>query len=197
MTTIQDLTVELRARLKDNAIPPVWEPSDLRGYVVFAIKGLYPNFYKRDVAWSTAATGPIQKKPDGVVNIYSIGHLRRGSQRVRPLRGWMEGDTTAVVPKTGIESDTLVWGFTKPFTIPANDTTTLDLPSQAEEVVLLRAHIAALEALLTSRVRAEKYFALNVREASTEDDVRTAIDALAASVEDRLRTVQPLPEAVR
>jgi hypothetical protein len=60
--------------------------------------------------------------------------------------------------------------------------------------VILRVQIAALEHILGSRAKQDKYFSLQVRQAVDENDLATMIDALHASLTERLSKAQPLPE---
>lgn len=193
MATRTTVRSELANRLGDPSFV-VWTTAELNGYIDNAIKGLYPSFYQRKVATSTAAAGPLQTPPAGARNIYLVGLQRTGSTRVRPLRQWAEGALQVFVPKTGITGDVLVWGWTEGWDSPASDTEVLGIPRESEEVVILRAQVVALEKLLTNSVSAEKYFATQVREAHTDEDISLAIDAIHSSLRERLATVVPLPE---
>lgn len=196
MTTRGTLNTELANRLGDpsNAI---WSSAERDQYLNFAIKGLYPTYFQRQVAETSAGVGPLQAMPNGARNLYMVGYQRVGSTRVRPLRGWSEGYGTTFVPKTGITGGLLVWAWTTGWDEPASATEVLRIPTEAEEFVLLRAQVSALEKLLTDRVSVEKYLALSLRQGITEDDIATAIDALHASLRERAERVVPLPEVVR
>lgn len=197
MTTRADIRTEVRNRLGDPS-SVVWTDSTLNGLIDFTIRGLYPTFYLRKVATSVAGAGPIQTKPAGARNLYMVGHKRATSTRVRPVRGWVEGDTDAFVPKTGITGDTLVWAWTNGFAPPVGgDSQVLDLTQEAEEVVILRVQVGALEQLLSDRVSADKYLALHVRAAVTETDIADTLDALHASLREREDRALPLPEVQR
>lgn len=184
----------VRDRLKDPSPGTVWTDTELNGYIDKAIESLYPSFFQRTVATTVAAAGPIQTAPATARNIYLIGHQRVGSTRVRPMRGWVEGNTQAHVPKVGITGDTLVWCWTTGWSAPALDTDDLTFPTEAIEVVVLRSTISALEALLADKVSAQTYTALQVRAQISEDDVVNALDALHATLRDRLSNVIRLPE---
>jgi len=99
-----------------------------------------------------------------------------------------------MVPKLGITGMPLHWGWTVGWDTPGTDTETLTFPLAADEVVLLRAQITALEHIITNRVKAESYFATNVRQAITEDDVATTLDALHTSLNARLAAAPILPD---
>lgn len=193
MATRLTIRTELRQRLGD-AGAAIWTDGELNGAIDYAIKGLYPHFYRLKVGKTTAGGGPLQTAPSGARNVYSLGLQRTGSTRVRPLRGWRPGDGEAFVPKTGIDGDSLVWCWTTGYDAPTTDGETLLIPVEAEEVVILRSHVSALEALLSDRLRTDKYHALHVRASISEDDIATTIDALHASLRERLQNVTPLPE---
>lgn len=193
MATRATLRAELRTRIGD-LTSAVWTDSELNDAIGSAIEGLYPSFFQRKTATSTATAGPLQTAPATARNLHMVGLQRTGSTRVRPLRGWQEGDGQAFVPKTGITGESLVWAWTAGWTRPADDVTVLTIPVESQEVVLLRAHITLLERVITSRVKAEKYLSLSVRQATSEDDIVNTLDALHASLRERLERTLPLPE---
>lgn len=193
MATRATLRAELARRLGDTT-NAIWPVADLDGYLNWGIVGLYPTFFIRKTATTVAAAGPLQTAPAGARNIHMLGLQRTGSTRVRPLRSWQEGDGQAFIPKTGITGETLVWAWTQGWDAPASDGEVLTIPREAEEVVIIRAQIAALERLLSDRVSVDKYLSLSVRQASSEEDIATTIDALHASLRDRMEHVVPLPE---
>lgn len=194
MTSRDDLQAELELRLGDPS-NSIWSTTELEGYLNFAIKGLYPSFYKRNVDTTTAGAGPLQTAPSGANNLYNIAHQRSGSTRARPLRVWTEGDGEAFIPRTGITGDTLVWSWTSGYDAPATGAEALTIPFEAEEIVVLRAQISALEAILADRVSTERFIALSVREGTTEDDIANTLDALHASLRQRLESSSmTLPE---
>lgn len=195
MTFRSDLRTEIANRLGDSGAI-VWDTADLNGYIDYAIKGVYPTYFLFDTATTTAAVGPMQTLPVGARNLYFVGHKRALSTRVRVIRNWREGAGVVMVPKTGIAADTLVFSWTKGFLSPGDDVTLLDLTPEAQEVVLMRCEIAALENLLSSRIKQAKYFTLTVREGVTEEDIATTIDALHASIRQRIESAPKLPERV-
>lgn len=187
---------ELRARLGETA-DDVFSTAELKGFVDYGIKALYPYFFQYQVDTTTATAGPIQTAPTGARNLYSIGVVRTGATRVRPIRGWTEGDGEANVPKLNITGQTLVWSWTDGWDAPASDSTTLTIPKESEEVVVIRAHITALEKVVTSRTKTQVYLAVQVREGATEQDVLDTLDALHASLKEHLDRGMQLPQAVR
>lgn len=187
---------EVKSRLGDVA-NAVWSDDELNGFIDFAIRGLYPTFYQQKAATSTAVTGPIQTMPSGARNLTGVGLQRTGATRVRPIRGWTEGDGNAIVPKLGIEGETLVWSWTAGWDAPVSDTATLTIPTEAAEVIVLRSQLSAMEKLLSDRVSADKYLAAQVRQGATEDDIALSIDALHSSLRERLERALPLPEVHR
>lgn len=193
MTTRADIRAEVQNRLGDTA-EEVWTVNELNGIIDFAIVGLYPTFYQRKVDETIADEGPIQTAPAGARNIYMIGHKRSTSNRVRLQRRWHEGDGDAYVSTVGIAGDKLVWAWTEGWDAPADDVEALTFHKEAQEVVVLRSCIAALEKLLTDRVSTEKYHAIQVREGVSEEDVDLLIQNLRDSVEERVRNTIPLPE---
>lgn len=192
--TINSLKSALTARIGSTG---VWGDSELVSYISAAIEGLYPSFYQRKVATTVAGDGPLQTMPPGARNLHFVGLQRDGSTRVRRLRNWSEGDGEAHMPKTGVSGDTIVWAWTQGWQAPADADEVIGLPLEAIEVVLLRAHIACLESLLTDSVQRERYLSINAREMATDDELLSAIDALHVSVRDRLERVAPLPEVDR
>lgn len=193
MSTRADIRGEVQSRLGD-AAAAVWTTAELNGIIDFAVKGLYPTFFERKVASTVATEGPIQTGPSGARNLYFIGHKRLTSTRVRQLRGWNEGSGDAYVPRTGITGDTLVWAWTAGWNAPPDDITVLTLPTEAEEVLVLRGCVSALEDLLVDRLRAEKYHAIQVREGNSEQDIDLLIQNFRDSIEERVRNTLPLPE---
>lgn len=191
MTTVATLKAALESRLGNTTS---WSSSELEGYVKTAIEGLYPSFYRNRVATTIAADGPIQTAPVGARNFYRIGLQRLGSTRVRKIRGWAEGDGEIFCPKTGVTGQTLVWSWTEGWEAPASTTDAIGLPPEAREVVVLRAHISALEKLLSNRLALESYLAIQVREGTTDEEIVSTLDALHLSVRERLDRVRPLPE---
>lgn len=193
MSTLATLRTALGDRLGD-AGHTTWTSGEKDTVLNASIKSLYPSFFQRQVDTTEAGDGPIQTAPAGARNLYLVGLQRTGSTRVRPLRGWSEGDGEAFVPKTGISGQLLVWAWTSGWDSPSDETDILTFPREAEEVVLLRAEIALLSQLIADRVRTEKYHALQVRQGTTEEDIVLAIDAKQASLRDLLERVIPLPE---
>lgn len=193
MATRTTLATELSSRLGDST-NTIWPLAELKSYIDYAIKGLYPTFFRHQVDTTVAGAGPVQTKPVGARNLHMVGLQRTGSTRVRPLRGWQEGDTDAFVSKTGITGDTLVWAWTSGWDAPATDGEVLTIPQEAEEFVLIRCHIVALERLLSDRVSLDRYFSLNVRQASSEADIADQIDSLRAHLGDLVANRLPLPE---
>jgi hypothetical protein len=193
MSTLTTLADELKSRLGDSA-NAVWPAAELKDYLKYSIKGLYPTFYRFKVATSTATAGPLQTKPVGCRNLHMVGLKRSTSTRVRPLRGWQEGDNDAFISKTGITGDTLVWGWTEGWDAPAADGDVLTIPIEAEDVVLVRSQIKALERLLADRVAQDRYFNLTVRQAASEADIADTIDGLRQHLNDLTANVVKLPE---
>lgn len=195
MATIATLKAELNYRLNDGT-NAVWSDAEKESYVREAIASLYPAFYRLETDTTTAGPGPMQTMPTGAENLYYVGVKTATSNRARTIRGWREGQGEAVVPKVNIDGQTLIWAWTSAHAVPASNSDTLTIPIQAEEVVVLRAHITALERLISNRLKSEKYFAIQVREGVTENEIVATLDALHASVDSRLRNVVPLPERV-
>lgn len=190
---------QLRAALENrlNAVSTIWSSGDLNGFLDDAIEGLYPSFYKRNVATTTAGTGPSQPLPSGARNLYMVGLQRTGSNRVRPLRNWVEGQTTAMIPKANISGGTLVWAWTSGWDAPATDLVVLDIVPEAREVLLLRCEIAAFEELLSGKLQAGGYNAIQARQIISEDDLINALQAKHTSLNERLDHIVPLPEVQR
>lgn len=193
MTTRADVRAEVQSRLGDTAAE-VWTVDELNGIIDFVIRGLYPTFFQRKVGETTAADGPLQVAPIGARNLFMVGHKKTSSTRVRSLRKWTEGDGDAYVPRTGISGDLLVWAWTEGWDAPASDVEELTIHTEALEVVVLRAAVAALEKLLTDRVSVEKFHAIQVRQGATEEDIDLLISNFRDSIEERVRNTRPLPE---
>ena len=195
MTTRADIRGNIESRLND-AANAIWTEAELNQYIDSAIKSLYPTYWKFQTDTTTAGAGPIQTAPSGARNIYFIGLQTATSTRVRLLRQWREGDGEAYVPKTGITGSTLVWAWTAPYDSPNDDVTSLACGVGCEEVIILRSCISALERVVNDRVKSNKYYALTVREGVTEQDIAVTLDALHASLEQRLKQAVPRPERV-
>lgn len=199
MATRQTVREELRRRLGDVAIV-VWSDAELNGFIDNGISGLYPTYYRRVQATTTAGAGPIQTFPvatPAVRNVYKIAIQYPSSTRVHSMMGWTEGDTGAFLPVGGITGATLVWSWTKGFTVPTLDATVLDVTPEAEEVLILRTQITAMENLLSDRVKTDKFFALNIRQGVTEQDIAIILDALHSSLNKRQERAIPLPEVMQ
>lgn len=194
MTTTRALLVEqLQARVG----VATWSEPELASFVNSAIRSLFPSFWKLKVAETLASEGPLQAVPSGCSHIYQLGVKRPTSTRVRSVRGWTEGTPDTLVPKTGIDGHTLVWSWVAGWDAPDEDDDDIDLPMEAEEVVLLRAHVSCLQALLTGRLQSDRYNALFVRQQISESDINDTIDSLQASIRARIDTAMPLPEIRR
>lgn len=196
MATRLTVREELRRRLGDVA-SVVWTDAELNGFIENAIRGLYPTYYLRDQATTVAGSGVTQTAPAGARNIYQIAINYPSSTRVHSLMGWTEGNGQAFLPVGGITGATLIWSWTKGFTAPAADGTTLDVTSEAEEVLILRTQITAMENLLSDRVKTDKFFALNIRQGVTEQDIAIILDALHSSLNKRQERAIPLPEVIK
>ena len=195
MATRTLLLAELRNRLGES-VASIWQDAELNGYLDQAIQSLYPHWYIFKTGTTTAGAGPEQTMPTDARNVYYVGVQTPTSHRVRTIRGWHEGDGVAVIPKVNIDTFTLVWSWTEPHTKPSAGGDTLTIPEQAEEVVVLRAQVTALEKVVTSKVKASKYFATQVREGVTENDIVAALDALHASIDARMKDAPGPPERV-
>ena len=205
MTVRSTLVTDASQRLGDSG-NSVFTVAELRVYFNNAVSSLYPTFFRYEASTTTAGNGPIQTMPslDGLGaslalpcrNLYYIGESKSTSVRVRLLRQWKEGDGCAFIPKTGISGETLVWAWTTGFTDPADDVTPLNLTPEAEDVVVIKMCISALERIASNRVELLKYFALTTREGVTEQDVIQALDAFHASLDDRIKAAIPRPARV-
>lgn len=198
MSTRATVRDELRRRLGDYPSPgAVWDDNELNGFIETAIGGLYPTYFLFDQNTTTAGAGPIQPAPSGARNIYHIGIVLPGSVRTHSVLSWEEGNGQVYLPVTSITGATLVWSWTKGFTVPSSDGTTLDVVPEALEVLILRSHITAIENLLSDRMKTDKFFALNIRQGVTEQDLATLLDALHSSLNKREERVIPLPKIVK
>lgn len=195
MATRNALRSELQNRLNDS-VAAVWSTSELDGYLDQSIQSLYPTWHTLQTGTTVAGAGPIQTMPAAAQDLYYVGVQTPTSNRVRVMRGWQEGSGSAVIPKVGITGYTLVWAWTAPYGKPSTGTETLSIPVELEEIVVQRAQITALERVLSDRTKKAKYFAVNVREGVTENEIGLALDALHASVDSRARNAMPRPERV-
>lgn len=195
MTLRSDLRSDIATRLGDitNAI---WTVPELNGYIDKAIKSLYPTYFILESGVTLGSTGPLQNMPAGARNLYAVGVMAVTATRVRTVRQWREGINSTLIPTYDLTGFLIVWSWTMGFTSPGDDVTTLDLLPECEEVVVLRASISAIERILSDRVSAQKYFALTVREGTTEQDLVQTLDALHASLQNRLSQATKLPERV-
>lgn len=202
MTTRADLRSELRNRLHD-AGAAIWEDEELNGYIEQAVKSLYPHWYLFETGTETAGPGPVQSLPIGLSgdiakNLHYVGLRKPTSTRVRTIRGWQEGNGQVMVPKVddAVEGFILVFAWTIPHRAPDDDVTDLTIPANAEEVVVLRSQVTALERVLADRVKSAKYFAVQVREGVSEQDIAVTLDALHASIDSRMKDAPGPPERV-
>ena len=194
MATRATLRDELRRRLGDTT-SIVWSDAELNGFLNQSVKALYPTYYQRKTGDTLAGTGPAQQLPADAKNLYYVGLQRIGATRVRPIRGWIEGDGVVIVPKLGIAGFTLHWGWTEGWDAPASDTETIPIPKEAEEVTLLRANVLAMERLLASRTHFENFRALlGLQEGVTENEINASISSLKDSLIRFQERAIPLPE---
>lgn len=193
MATRLNVRIEVKNRLGDPA-NAIWSDAELNGYIGGAVSSLYPTYYLRAQGTTTASAGPVQTLPAGARNIYAVDCQLVGSTRTRALLEWSEGSGTAVLPVSGIAGATLIWSWTKGFTIPGDDVTVLDTPQEAEEHVVVKTHLTALERLLSSRTHMENYRVLQTtREGVTENDVSATIRALRDELALLAAKAIPLP----
>ena len=195
MTLRSDLRTDINYRLGDISAA-IFTATEVNKYIDKAIKSSYPSYWKYQVGTTVATDGPLQTMPAGARDLYYIGEQKPTGTRIRLLRQWKEGTAQAFIPKVGIAGETLVWAWTTGFASPADDVTTLDLNSEVEEVVILRSMISCLERIVSNRVETARYFSLTVREGVTEADLTATIDALHASLDNRLKQAVPRPTRV-
>lgn len=195
MTTRAQLLTDLNNRLQDST-NAVWSASEKNEYLNHGIEALYPTWFINNTDTTIAGAGPLQTMPAGASDIYYVGLQTATSNRVRVIRGWHEGSGQAVIPKIGITGSTLVWAWTSSYSKPAAGGDTLVLPKELEDIVVLRAQITALERVLSDRTKATKYYAVNVREGVSEQDVGLSLDALHASINARQKDAIKRPERV-
>lgn len=187
----------LRTELKDSRVgSTAFTDAQLNYFIDTAIQGLYPVYYKLYVDTTTAAGTVIETAPSGCVNIHEI--LVQGP-RPRRLRGWREGQGEAFVPAYAIgdgtpAGGTLIWHWTTGWDAPASDGAAIDIPNEAREYVLLKAHMMCLQNLLTSRLETDKFFAIQVRQAITEDELLAAIDSIQRQLDTKAQQAKPLPK---
>ena len=195
MPSRNDLRADLRFRLNE-PVASVWTDAELDSYLDHAMGSLYPHWYVFKTGTTTAGPGPEQTMPDGCRNLYYVGVKKDTSTRVRTIRGWHEGDGVAFIPKVNIDGDELSWAWTLPHEVPVFDDHDVTVPTQGIEVVVLRAQVTALERVLTNKVKNQLYFAVQVREGVTENDLVNALDALHASIDARMKDAPQPPERV-
>lgn len=194
MATRATIRTELMNRLNDPT-NTVWSVTEANGYIDHSIKSLYPTYYIRKVGTTVAVGGPIQVPPVGARNLYYVAVQKTGATRARPIRGWVEGDTGVVVPKMGIYGANLFWGWTEGWDAPAADGTVLTIPKEAEESVVIRSQLHAMERLLSSRTHFESYQSLlAAREGVTESDISSVVNSLRQSLTAHEAKAIPLPE---
>lgn len=196
MATTDDLRASLRFRLGE-AAADVWTDAELNNYLWAGMQALYPYYFLHRVGTTVASGGPVQSTPPGAKNIYQVGVVPLTGTRVRPVRGWTEGDEDAIVPRLNLTGLTLTWSWTEGWDAPSSATEVLTIPTESQAMVICRAQISALERVLTNRTKREKYFAVQVREGVTEQDVLDAIDALHQSMRELSERAAPLPVPVK
>lgn len=195
---------DLRNELKNSHLGATyWSDAKLNYFIGNAIDSLYPTWYQRKVATTTAGSGPLQTPPAGCKNIYEILiHSTNSPSRPHWLRGWVEGDGAAYIPVTrdregAITGRQLVWGWTEGWTDPGNDSTDVPFPRECREVVILKAKLQAYESLLTDKITTDKYLASQVRPQVSEEDIFSAIDTIQQDLRSRAERAVPLPEVMR
>lgn len=173
---------ELRRRLGDTG-SAVWNDPELNGFLNQSVKALYPIYFQHKTGSTPASAGPAQQIPTGARNLYYVGLQRVGATRVRPIRGWIEGDGVVIVPKLGILGFTLHWAWTEGWDSPVTDTEVIPIPMEAEETTILRANVLAMERLLASRTHFESFQALlGLQEGVTEKEINASISSMKDSL---------------
>lgn len=194
MATRDSILSEVILRIQDTSYE-TWTEVELKNYIDTALEGLYPNYYIRRIETTTAVVGPLQTKPTGCKNLHQIAHKRTTSNRARNVRRWTEGITKAMIPRTNILGDTLIWSWTEGWDAPDNDSDLIvDLPLEATEAVVLRTCITAIERILAEKERLNKYLAIQAREEVSENDIALTLDAFHAQLDKKLEVAHPLPE---
>lgn len=203
------LRSDLRSRVSQQLGDPtaaVFTSTELNLYFTNAVKSLYPTYWRYMASETVGSAGTFQAMPThdslGVLlalpcrNLYQIKYIKPGTVRPRLLRQWTEASGFAEIPRSDLLGDTIIWSWTTGFTDPGDDITTLDMNPECEEIVTIRMMIACLERVASNRVEAAKYFSLTVREGVTEQDVIAALDALHATLQDRLKAAVARPARI-
>lgn len=194
MASVNDLITTVNLRLND-AGDTVWTAAEKRDAVVTSLRAMYPQWFALQFGTLTAAAGTEQAPPAGATNIYAVYRSTESSTRARPLRNWREGAGTLFIPQNNLAGDTLTVCWTTGFDAGAtdNDPVTGPLPPQAQEPALLLAQIALLERILDDRTKQNTYFALQLREGATEQDLSLTLDTLYAKLDRLTKAAIPLP----
>jgi hypothetical protein len=194
MATINTILAKVETKLNDSG-NAVWDAPTLTDFIKTALTGLYPYYYRSLVDTTTAVAGCVQTMPSGAKNLYRIQLLKTSGRRARNLRHWSEGATTAIIQIANATGGTLLWAWTDGWEVPATDDTAIpELPNEAEEAIIIKACIMALEQLLTDQEKAQVYYAVQVRQGRTEQDIALTLDTLHASLERKFKAALPLPE---
>lgn len=193
-TTRANLRAELRRRLNDTA-GAIWADDELTGFLNHSVKSLFPTYFQRKTGSTLAGPGPDQMLPGGCRNLYYVGLQRLEATRIRPIRGWIEGDGVVIVPKLNISGFTLHFGWTEGWDEPASDSELIPIPTEAVETLVLRANVLAMEKLLASRTHFESFRSLlGQQEGVTENEINASISSLKDSIIRFQERAIPLPE---
>lgn len=195
MATLSTLLSDLNARLGD-AANTIWNAPEKTLFISDSIRSLYPSFFLYSTATTVAGPGPLQAMPIGCVNLHYVGLTTPTSNRARLMRGWQEGNGSAIIPKLNITGNTLIWSWTAPHACPTDVNAVLTVTDAGVEVARLRAEVSAYENILGDRTKTATYFAQQVREGVTEAEIVQHLDALHFSIESRLKGLPPLPPRI-
>lgn len=192
MATVNTLLTSLRTRLNDSG-DIIWTAAEKTDAVQTALKGLYPYWWAPQVTSGVAVAGNMQTLPAGVSRLYGIYRKSAASNRSRPLRNWQEGQGTVMLSQSNLTGDILIYCWTAGFNPALVTDPITGLPLEAEEAALLKAEITLIERLLADKTRTAKYFAQQVREGTTENELVAQLDTMHASLDRLQKAAIPLP----
>jgi hypothetical protein len=183
MTTRADLRTRTRDELNDNGAVKLWSDTLLNRWIGEAIRE-WSRVAPRDRTWQTTSTAndPSYVLPADVLEVVRVEHppgvfrthggLRDGDVSpgtdlsalgswtgLRPAQlTWEQwGGEVVLIPAPGATGEAIDVRYKGAYTVPADDATTLDVPTADEEALVLYACGRALQWVATDEAKRQRF----------------------------------------
>lgn len=140
---------------------------------------LYPFMYKKDsvdaavlVPYGTQGSAEVVAPESDTIYL-----VEDATERI-PLTGWSTRPGKVIgIPTYSTYGDTVNYYFHEAYTWPADEDDDVEWPAKFQSLVLLSAAIEAIEMVLAQRADTNTYFAIQVRQGVSEEELMTLHDA--------------------